>query len=115
MTMGAPTIGMFAMVSPTSHHEQQSRASFKIGGKERRFPSQLTKDQKSKVSGSVPRCLYHKGKLKRPFGTHAWDNARCVVRLSFFVIQAIQCPTRSEWGSNPHVNNVNPPGVVRQL
>jgi hypothetical protein len=30
-----PAVGTFAMVSPTSHHGQRSRASFKVGGEER--------------------------------------------------------------------------------
>jgi hypothetical protein len=112
--VGAPITGTFAMVSPTSHHGRRSKASFKIGGGERQFPSQLTEDQKSKVSSLTPHCLYHRGKLKHPFGTHAWDNARCPRCFRFFAIQTAQRPTHCEWGSNPHVNNVDPPGVVRQ-
>jgi hypothetical protein len=110
MAAGTPATGTFTMVSPTSHHGQWSRASFKIGGEERQFPSQLTQDQKSKVSGLAPRYLYHRGKLKRPFRTHAWDNARCVVCLGLFAIQTAQHPTCCKWGLNPHVNNIDPPG-----
>jgi hypothetical protein len=55
---GAPTAVTFIVVSPTSQHGQRSRASFKVGGEERRFLSQVDEDQKSKVSGSVPRYLY---------------------------------------------------------
>jgi hypothetical protein len=102
------------MVSPTSHHRRRSRASFKIGGEERRFPSQHTKDQKSKVSNSAHHNLYHRGKLRWPFGTHAWDNMRHARRLGFFAIQIAQRPTHCEWGSNPHDNNVDPPEVTRQ-
>jgi hypothetical protein len=105
---------MFAMLSPTSYHGQRYRASFKIGAKERRFPSELAKDQKSKVSSLTPRCLYHRGKLKWPFRTHAWDNAWRTVCLGFFTIQTMQHPIYCEWGSNQHVNNVDPPDVVRQ-
>jgi hypothetical protein len=56
------------MISPTSHRGQWSRVSFKIIGGERRFLSQLTEDQKNKVSGLTPRYLYNRGKPKRPFG-----------------------------------------------
>jgi hypothetical protein len=66
MTVGAPTIGMFTMVSPTSQHGQQSRVSFKIGCEERRFLSQLDKDQKSKMSGLAPDSLYHRGSDRTP-------------------------------------------------
>jgi hypothetical protein len=78
--------GTFAMVSPSSHHGQWSSTSLKIGGEERRFPSQLAIDQKSKVSSSTPICLYHRGKLMWLFGTHALDNARRAMRLGFFAI-----------------------------
>jgi hypothetical protein len=57
---GAPTAGTSAMVTPTSHCGQRSRVSFRINGRERRFPSQLTEDQKSKVCVSSPHYLYHK-------------------------------------------------------
>jgi hypothetical protein len=57
---GAPITRMFDMISPTSHHEQWGRASFKINGKERRFLAQLAEDQKSKVSDLAPRHLYHR-------------------------------------------------------
>jgi hypothetical protein len=114
IVVGAPAVGMFAMVSPTSHDGRWSRASFKIGGKERQFPSHLAEDEKSKVSDLAPYCLNHRGKLKRSFRTHTRDNARCTRRLSFFTIQTVQRPTRCEWGSNPHVKNVDPPGMVRQ-
>jgi hypothetical protein len=33
--VGAPAARMFVMISPTSHHRQWSRASFKISGEER--------------------------------------------------------------------------------
>jgi hypothetical protein len=104
---GAPTAGTFTVISPTSHHEQSSGVTFKINGEERRFISQLAKDQKSKVSGSTPRYLYHRGKLKWPFRTHAWDKARCTKRLSLFAIQATQRPTHCKWGLSLHVHNVD--------
>jgi hypothetical protein len=34
---GAPALRMLAMVPATSHHEQQSGASFIIGGKDEHF------------------------------------------------------------------------------
>jgi hypothetical protein len=114
ITTGAPAIGMFTMVSPTGHHGQQSRESFNISGEERQFSSQLIEDQKSKVSDSAPHYLYHRGKLKLPFRTNAQDNAQHARRLGFFVIQTAQHRTRCERGSNPHVNNVDQPGVARQ-
>jgi hypothetical protein len=102
------------MVSPTSHHGRKSRACFKIGGEEMRFPSQLVEDQKSKVSYSTHRCLYHRGKPKQFFEIHAQDNARRARCLSFFTIQTTQCPTRCEWGLNLHINNIDPPSVAGQ-
>jgi hypothetical protein len=110
---GALAVGMFAMVSPTSHHKQRGRASFKIGGEERRFPSQLAKDKKSKVCSSARHCLYHREKLKRPFRTNARDKAWCSRCLGFFAIQTVQRFTCFKWGSNPHINNIDPPGMVR--
>jgi hypothetical protein len=53
-------------------------------------------------------------KLKRPFGTHAQDSARCAGILGLFGIQATQCPNHTEWGSNPQVHNGDPPGMARQ-
>jgi hypothetical protein len=87
ITAGAPVVGAFTIISLTSDHRQQSCANFKIGGKERRFPPQLTKDQKSKVRGLAPRYLYHRGKPKWPFETNARDNAQRAMRLGFFFIQ----------------------------
>jgi hypothetical protein len=72
------------MISPTSHHGQWSGASFKISGEKRQFLSQLAEDQKSKASISAPRYLYRRGKLKRPFRTHARDSAQHARRLGFF-------------------------------
>jgi hypothetical protein len=83
---GAPATSMFAMISPTSHHGQWSEASFKISGEERQFLSQLAEDQKSKVSNSAPRYLYHRGKPKWSFRTHTWDSARRTKRLVLFTI-----------------------------
>jgi hypothetical protein len=71
-------------------------------------------DQKSKVSGSTPLYLYRKGKPKRSFKTHARDSAWCTGRLSLLTVQATQCPTHCEWGPSPHINNIDPPSVVRQ-
>jgi hypothetical protein len=62
--VGASATWTFAMISPTSHHGQWSEASFKISCEERRFPSQLAKDQKIKVSGSAPHFLYHREEPK---------------------------------------------------
>jgi hypothetical protein len=106
-------MGTSTMVTPTSHCGRRSRASFRINGREIRFPSQLSEDQKSKVSVSTPRYLYHRVKPKRPFKTHDWDNvlhARC---FDFFAIQAVQWPTRCECGLSPHVSNMNPIGMAR--
>jgi hypothetical protein len=41
---GSPTTRMLGTVSPTGHHGQWSRVRFRISGKERPVPSQLTKD-----------------------------------------------------------------------
>jgi hypothetical protein len=98
----------------TSHHGQWGGVSFKISGEEMRFLSQLTEDQKSKVSGLTPRYLYRRGKMKRPFGTHIRDSAWRARRLGLFTIQSTQRPTHYEWGPSPHINNVYPPGVARQ-
>jgi hypothetical protein len=51
--VGAPTARTFVMISLTSHHRKWSGATFKISGEERRFLSQITEDQKSKVSNSA--------------------------------------------------------------
>jgi hypothetical protein len=75
IVVGAPTVRTFDMISSTSHHGQWGGVSFKISGEERQFQSQLTEDKKSKVSGSAPHYLYHRRKLKRPFGTHVRDSA----------------------------------------
>jgi hypothetical protein len=53
--MGAPAARTIDVIFFTSHHGQWSGASFKISGEERQFPSQLTEDQKSKLSDSTPR------------------------------------------------------------
>jgi hypothetical protein len=92
------------VVSPTSHHRQWSRASFKISGDEWQFLSQHSEDRKSNVSGSAPRRL---------FGTHTRDNARHARCTCLFAIQAVQYPTHCEWGSSPHINNIDPLGVAR--
>jgi hypothetical protein len=113
IAMGAPTTETFAMVSPTSHRGRQNKVSFKIGGGERRFLSQLVKDQKSKANGSTPCCLYHRGKSKRPFGTHARDNAWCARHHDLFVVQTVQCPTHCEWRLSMYDNNIDSPGMVR--
>jgi hypothetical protein len=110
----SPVARTFALISPTSHHGQWSRASFKSCGEERWFLSQLAKDQKSKLSSSAPHSLYHRGKQKRPFGTHGRDSAQRARHLGLFAIQAAQHPTHSEWGLSPHVSNVDLPGVARQ-
>jgi hypothetical protein len=89
---GTPTASTFVVVSPTIHHGQWSGVSFKINGEERQLLSQLAKDQKSKISGLAPRYLYHRGKPKRPFETHAWDSARYTKCLSSFAIQAARHP-----------------------
>jgi hypothetical protein len=109
---GTPASSTFAMISPTRHHGQRSGVSFKISGEERRLLSQLIKDQKSKMSGSAPRYLYHRGKLKRPSGTDVRDSARCTKHLSLFSIQAAQCPTHYKYGMSPHVHNVDPPSAA---
>jgi hypothetical protein len=105
---------MSAIVTLTSHLKEQSRASFRINGEERRFPSQLAEDQKNKVSGSTPRCLYRRGEPKWPFESHVWDSEWHAWSLDFFTIQVVQRPVHCEWGPSPHVNNVNPTGVARQ-
>jgi hypothetical protein len=64
---GAPAGRTYAVVTPISHHGQWSGGSFKISGEERRFLSKLAEDRKRKVSGSAPRYLYHREKLKRSF------------------------------------------------
>jgi hypothetical protein len=64
IVVGAPTTRMFVMTSPASHHGHWSGVSFKNSGEERQILSQLTEDQKSKVSSSTPHYLHHKGKLK---------------------------------------------------
>jgi hypothetical protein len=61
IAVGAPTARTFAVISPTSHHRQWSGASFKINDEERQFLSQLTEDQKCKVSDSAPHYLYRRG------------------------------------------------------
>jgi hypothetical protein len=68
----------------------------------------------SKVSGLAHCYLYRTGKLKWSFGTYARDTAQCARHLNPFATQATQPPTDCEWGPSPHVNNVDPPGVVRQ-
>jgi hypothetical protein len=73
--VGALTARAFAVISPSSHHRQWSGAIFKISGELSRFLSQLNEDQKSKVRGLAPHYFYHRGKLKRPFGTHAQDSS----------------------------------------
>jgi hypothetical protein len=64
IAVGTPTASTFTVISPTRHHGQQSGVSFKIRGEERLFLSQLTEDQKSKMSGLAPCYLYHRGKPK---------------------------------------------------
>jgi hypothetical protein len=61
IVMGAPAMGTSAIVTPTSHRRQWSRVSFQISSREMQFLSNLTEDQKSKVSSSTPPCLYHRG------------------------------------------------------
>jgi hypothetical protein len=78
------------------------------------FLSKLAEDQKSKVSGSTPRYLYHRRKPKRSFKTHVWNSVRCARRVDFFAIQVIQHPVHYEWGPGPQVNNVNPTSAARQ-
>jgi hypothetical protein len=87
-------------------------ASFRINGGERRFPSQLIEDQKNKVSGSTPRCLYCRGKLKWPLRTHVRDSEWNAWHFDFFAIQVVQHPVHYEWGLSLDINNVNPTGVV---
>jgi hypothetical protein len=59
--VGAPAPRTLAVVSPTSHHRQWSGVMLKIGGENRRFLSQLARDQNSKASGSskhTPEIVY---------------------------------------------------------
>jgi hypothetical protein len=76
----------------------------------------LIGDGNSKVSGSVHRLslfILHR-KPKDPFETHVWDSVWRARHLGLFAIQATQHPTHCEWGLIPHVNNIDPPGVVGQ-
>jgi hypothetical protein len=72
--------------------------SFKISGEGRQFLSQLIEDRNSKVSGSAPRYLYHRRKLKRRFGTHARDNVWRARHLSLFTTQTVRHPAHCKWG-----------------
>jgi hypothetical protein len=88
MAVRSPAARTFALISPTSHHGQCCRVSLKSCGEERWFLSQLSNDQKSKLSSLAPHYLYHRGKPKRSFRTHARDSAQCARRLGLFAIQA---------------------------
>jgi hypothetical protein len=61
---GTPVAGIFAIATSTSHHRQWSRVSLRINGGEGKLLSRLIKVQRSKVSGSAPRYLYHRGKTE---------------------------------------------------
>jgi hypothetical protein len=64
------------------------------------------------VCGSTTHCLYHRGKLKQPFGTHVQDCVWQAWRLDFFAVQAMQRPIHYRWASSPHINNVNPTSMA---
>jgi hypothetical protein len=101
ITVGAPTVGTSVVVYPTSHHRRWSRVSFKISGGERRFLPQLANNKKSMVSGSTPRHLYYRGKLKRPFGTHVRDSAQWARHLGLFWQIGFATPRSLRVGMEP--------------
>jgi hypothetical protein len=89
---------------PQRHLSWSPLLAIMINGAERASRSAVRKrdlcpnsliDQKSRVSGSTPRYLYHRGKLNQWFRTHAWDSAWCARHLGLFTIQAVQRPTTS--------------------
>jgi hypothetical protein len=57
-------MGTSAIITLLSHHKQQSRANFRINGEEGQLSSKLAEGPRSKVSGSAPRCLYHRNKTE---------------------------------------------------
>jgi hypothetical protein len=50
------------------------------------------------VSGSAPRCSYHRNKTEAIIWTHIKDSARQARCFDFFTIQAMRCLVHHEWG-----------------
>jgi hypothetical protein len=53
-------------------------------------------------------------KLNRPFGTHVQDITRWARCFDFLAARAMHHPVHHERGPNPHINNVDPIGVMER-
>jgi hypothetical protein len=64
IAVGTPIARTSTVITSTSDRRERSRARLRINGGEGKLLSRLTKGLRSKMSGSVPHCLYHRGKTE---------------------------------------------------